>query len=135
MEPLAFDGANLSFGRGRSLDLTWTAPLSAGAALIQAIVVLKTSVEGPRIECAFPDTGAASVPTALLDRLLDLGITGPPTLYLARRTVVSTNIAPGCVELEVSAMISRSLSIDGVALCGQNGCPPPMTCQWNSVCG
>jgi hypothetical protein len=136
VEPLAFDGADLSVGHGRSLDVTWTPPTRPGAAHIMAMVALQPSVSGPRIQCTFPDTGAASVPASLLDRLLDLGINGFPSFWLVRRTVTSTNIAPGCVELEVNAIVRRRLSVDGVALCSESSeCPPPLTCQTNYTCG
>ena len=136
VEPLVFDGADLSVGHGRSLDFTWTPPTRPGAAHIMALVMLQPSVSGPMIECTFPDTGAASVPAALLDRLLNLGVNGYPSLRLFRRTVTSTNIAPGCVELEVDALVRRRLSVDGVTLCGGSGeCPPPLTCQTNYTCG
>ena len=135
VEPLAFGGANLSFGPGRALDFTWTAPARPSSARIQAVVSLQPSVIGPRIECMFPDTGAASVPTALLDQLLELGVNGRPIFYLARRTVASTNIAPGCVELEVTAQVKRPLTIDGVTLCDEDSkCPPPQTCQPTYTC-
>jgi hypothetical protein len=136
VEALAFDGANLSFGRGRSLDFIWTPPTRPSAARIQAIVVLQPSVSGPMIECTFPDTGAASIPVALLDPLLALGINGTPHLYVARRTVTSINIAPGCVELQVTARVRRTVAIDGVTLCDSDGlCAPPLTCQPNFTCG
>ena len=135
VEPLAFDGADLSIGHGRSLDVTWTPPTRPGAAHIVAMVVLQPSVGGPIIECTFPDTGAASIPASLLDRLIDLGINGYPSLRLLRRTVTSTNIAPGCVELEVDATVRRSLSVDGVTLCSDSTeCPPPLTCQPTYTC-
>jgi hypothetical protein len=130
VEPLVFDGANLTFGRGRSLDFTWTAPARPSAARIQAMVVLQPEVAGPMIECMFPDTGAASVPASLLDPLLELGVNGRPHLYLSRRTVASTNIVPGCVELEVTALVKRNVAIDGVTICYEDSdCPPPLTCD------
>ena len=136
VEPLAFDGVDLSIGHGRSLELTWTPPTRPGAAHIVAMVVLQPSVGGPIIECTFPDTGAASIPASLLDQLLDLGINGYPSVRLIRRTVTSTSIAPGCVELDVNAAVRRGLSVDGVTLCGGSGeCPSPLVCQVNYTCG
>jgi hypothetical protein len=136
VEPLAFDGADLSVGHGRSLEVIWTPPTRPGVAHITALVVLQPSVFGPVIECTFPDTGAASVPASLLDRLLDLGINGYPSLRLIRRTVTSTNIAPGCVELDINATVRRSLSVDGVTMCSDSSeCPPPLTCRPNYTCG
>ena len=136
VEPLAFDGADLSVGHGRSLDLSWTPPTRPGAAHILALVNLQPSALGPIIECTFPDTGAASVPAWLLDRLIDLGINGYPSLRLFRRTVTSTNIEPGCVELEVHALVRRRLSVDGVTSCSDSSeCPPPLTCHVNYTCG
>ena len=136
VEPLAFDGADLSVGHGRSLDLSWTPPTRPGAAHILALVNLQPSALGPIIECTFPDTGAASVPAWLLDRLINLGINGYPSLRLFRRTVTSTNIEPGCVELEVHALVRRRLSVDGVTSCSDSSeCPPPLTCHVNYTCG
>jgi hypothetical protein len=136
VEALAFDGANLSFGRGRSLDFTWTPPTRPSAARILAIVTLQPSALGPVIECTLPDTGAASVPASLLDPLLALGINGTPHLYVSRRTVTSTNIAPGCVQLEVTATVKRNVAVDGVMLCDNDWrCPEPLTCHENFTCG
>jgi hypothetical protein len=136
VEPLAFDGADLSVGHGRSLEVTWGPPTRPGAAHITAMVALQPSVSGPMIECTFADTGAASIPASLLDRLLDLGINGYPLVRLTRRTVTSTNIAPGCVELDVNATVRRGLSVDGVTLCSESAdCPPPLTCRPNYTCG
>jgi hypothetical protein len=136
VEVLAFDGADLNVGRGRSLDLTWTAPARPGAARIQAILSLQPSLSKSIIECTFPDTGAASIPASLIDPLLDRGTNGFPTVALTRRTVASTTIVPGCVQFEVTARVTRRVSVDGVTFCADTAeCPPPLTCQLDYTCG
>lgn len=136
VEPLAFEGANLSIGHGRPLDVTWTPPARPGAARIQARVFLQPSVGGPEIECSFPDTGAARIPASLIGPLVDRGVNGNPGVTLARRTVASTNIGPGCFQFEIAARVRRPVSVDGVTLCDGDGlCAAPLTCQPNFTCG
>jgi hypothetical protein len=63
------------------------------------------------LECDVPDTGAATAPAELLDRLIEHGVSGDPNVALVRRTADSTTVKPGCVEFLVMSQATLKLDV------------------------
>jgi hypothetical protein len=145
IEPLTFEGANLTLRNGEAMSFTWTPPATASAARIQ--VGLEIGHHGgvaAEIECDFPDTGLGQIPASLVSALIAEGTHGFPTISLARRTTASASVAGGCVELAVVATVQRAITVcptasSCIVSCDPGDpagpCPSPMTCRADFTCG
>jgi hypothetical protein len=142
VEPLEFAGTGITVNRNQALPFTWTAPASGAHGKILAVLNIAYHGGGKnRIECEVDDTGAAEIPAELINKLLDAGTAGFPTLALTRRSVDSTTLAPpGCIEFEVSAYRERQVTVcpqPGMCIisCGQEApCPTGMACGNDKKC-
>jgi hypothetical protein len=145
IEPLDFAGTGLKVARGMPLPVTWTPPKAAGSSRIHlSMDIAHHGGIASRLECDVADTGATTVPATLIDKLLDQGVAGFPTISLSRQTLDSTMLAPGCVEFAVASAQERDLTVDGVDSCTGNPpcpdgdmckfCPAGKTCQTNLTC-
>jgi hypothetical protein len=135
--PLVFPGTGLSVNRGQPLMFTWTAQAGTATGKIQATLNVAYHGGGKyRIDCDFDDDGSGEIPAALIDKLLDQGTAGFPTLALTRRSVDSTTLAsPGCIEFEVNAYRERQVTV-----CPMPGkcivsCGPDKPCPTGQTCG
>jgi hypothetical protein len=87
------------------------------------------------LECDVEDVGSAEIPVALVDALLDRGQSGFPTLTVTRRSVSSTSIEAGCVELLVSSEIISDVALDDFQSCGgRDDCAPGQACGPEFFC-
>jgi hypothetical protein len=118
--------------RDQNLDVTWVPPTSA---LGRSTVRVEMSVDQHgltpvTLTCELPDTGSASIDTALVNQLMDLGVTGFPAATLIRHTVDSASLAEGCVQLVVGSEARPELSVDGYTPCDSpDDCPTGQTCD------
>ena len=93
-----------------------------GFDIVEHIVVEDVETLGLRLFC--------------LDRLLELGFSGFPSLALTRRTVDTVDLAPGCIELRVNSTTVLDVSIDGLISCSfDEDCPPDQICRLDLTCG
>lgn len=145
IEPLDFPGAGIVVTRGASLAVAWTPPAAGATGKVDAILNIAYHGGGSaEIECVFDDDGAAEIPAALIDQLIDQGTAGFPILSLNRRSVDSVALAPldppGCIEFAVSAYRERQITVcpqPGVCVisCGVGmPCPDGMACGNDKKC-
>jgi hypothetical protein len=81
------------------------------------------------------DDGELVIAADLVTQLVDRGVAGFPTVTVTRRSVDSTMIAPGCVELEIGAQVIREVAIPGLSSCSnERPCPDGQTCQSDLTC-
>jgi hypothetical protein len=134
--PFELDDAPLSVVRGQALALRWTPPGETNGQVVHLKFEFNRHGGTPTwLECDAPDTGSFDVPSTLLDALLDLEVSGWPTLTAARRTVDSTEVGSGCVELRVVSAVTVDVALPGITSCdSENPCPPPQACQANLLC-
>ncbi|XXX75576.1 hypothetical protein WMF30_48795 [Sorangium sp. So ce134] len=136
VSPLELLNDTIRLDPDQDVPLSWTPPGQAGASEIH--VKLDISHHGGTkgmIECSAEDTGSLDVPGSLVTKLLDLGVAGFPTIIVTRRSVGSTTIAPGRVDLVISSQIERSVEIAGLTSCNDSSqCPEGQTCQSDLTC-
>jgi len=136
VEPLRFEGKGLRVVRGQPLSVDWTPPVRPGLARIRILLELAPEAGiAARIACDVADTGSTAIPAALVEALLDRGTSAFPQITLTRRSVASTTIEPGCVELAVSSELVRDVEIEGVISCvDDTQCPTGQRCRMNHAC-
>jgi hypothetical protein len=124
------------------LPFTWTAPAGGGASRI--LVEVEIGHHGgvaAHINCDLPDTGSGEIPASLVTALIAEGVHGFPTLSLTRRTIASTNVGAGCVDLAVAATVSREITVCPtassciVSCVTSDQCTAPMICKDDYTCG
>jgi hypothetical protein len=133
--PLVSTSTALVLDRDRQFALAWT---PAGIAEVSAIhVKIDISHHGGTkgmIECDAGDDGALSIPVAMTNALLDLGVAGFPSVIVTRRAEGSAVIAQGRVELVVSSEIETIIDIPGVVSCTSDQECPSGACQADLTC-
>jgi hypothetical protein len=134
--PLEFQGP-IKLLKATPLKLSWQAPTQPELARIQ--VRLNISHHGGsrgEIRCDVDDNGALELPATMVDRLLELGVAGFPTIVLTR--VASGGVVgagPENVDLIVQQYVERAIEIDGLVSCNDTAlCPEGQTCQSDLTC-
>jgi len=120
----------------KAVNLLWTPPLQAGLSTIHVSIDISHhgGIKGI-IECDAEDTGSLELSAALLTELLNLGVAGFPTIHISRRSVGSTTIAPGRVDLAVVSDVLIPVEIPGLTSCNDDSsCPNGQTCQADETC-
>lgn len=80
--------------------------------------------------CSFEDDGEATVPAAILQALVDTGVTGFPSGALTRRTQDHAEIATGCMDLTVSSTVGVDVDVIGYTSCISDAdCPDGQECN------
>jgi hypothetical protein len=134
--PLTLSDAELRLVAGQALDLSWNTPDDPSLAKI--LVKLDISHHGGtkgKIECEAVDDGALEIPGPMIGQLLALGVAGFPTVIATRRSLGSTSIAVGRIDLLISADDERPVIIDGLISCTEDGdCSNGATCQPDLSC-
>lgn len=129
--PLTQVYAPVRVAAGEPSVLGWPAPAAAGPARMH--VSLNVNNHGRNnawIECSFDDDGAAEIPAQLIDALLAAGQSGFPTITFSRRTVTSTELDWGCVQLNVSSSLAVGVALEGLISCNDGSmCPSGQTCR------
>ncbi len=133
-------GAKIKLESGKALTVTWQAGSGASDANspVRVHVELNINNHGNSsgwIACDGVDSGTFTIPEKLVSALFDLGVSGFPTVNLTRRSVDSTQISPGCVQLEVASELGLGIEVDGVISCTDNkSCPAGTTCGADLTC-
>jgi hypothetical protein len=127
-DPIAVDS-------GAAAAVTWSAGSDeAGIHLLLDINPHGTTASW--IECEVSDSGQATIPGPLIEELFEAGVSGFPRLILARRTVTSSEIDHGCVELRVGSEMEIPVEVPGLISCTEDeDCPDGETCQGDLTCG
>jgi len=134
--PLEFLSDTVTLTAGQAVTLTWTGATKVGNSKVH--VKLDISHHGGTkgmLECDTDDDGSLDLPAALVQKLLDLGVAGYPTIIVTRFSTGSTTIAEGRVDLVVSSDVERAITIPGLTSClADTDCPPNQTCQNDLTC-
>jgi hypothetical protein len=132
--PLEFEGTQ-KLESGRDLELHWTA---ADPALARIQVKVDISHHGGakgEIECDTADDGAITIASAMVDRLVELGVAGFPTIALTRVSRAEADDEPHAVTLTVLETVERPVELPGVVSCTDSSqCPASQSCGSNLLC-
>jgi hypothetical protein len=136
IEPLELaDGVRIV--KGQPLTLSWNA--GTPNMKVNVHVLLDISQHGTskgNIQCDVPDSGSLSIPAAMMDALVDLGISGFPTVIVTREFQGGAAAGgPSKVFLKLSAPYRRAVEIPGLTSCNESSqCPAGQTCQADLKC-
>jgi hypothetical protein len=130
-------GGPFALEPGKPVKLAWSAPQDDELAFIH--IRLNISHHGGdrgELQCDVPDTGAYEIPASLVDKLLDLGVAGFPTIQLTRTVVAHAEGEPAKVTLEVKMLVEREVTIPGLVSCASDSsaCPAGQECQTDLTC-
>jgi hypothetical protein len=116
--------------RGKPFKVAWTAG-DIDAARVRVTLRVDQHGNSPvTMTCISKDDGELEVAAALVDALLDAGITGFPSGNVYRETVDSVDLDAGCVDFSVGAHEQRALKVAGYVPCTkQADCPEGTTCN------
>jgi hypothetical protein len=117
--------------KGEPLAITWTPDTSAEFATIRLRLNIDQHGNSPvELVCELKDTGSATIPASLIDKLLGFGVTGFPSGHVNRHTLDSTTVGPGCVRFEVFSHVLGDLQVaDHIPCDAATPCPMGMTCD------
>lgn len=87
------------------------------------------------IECSTADDGELTIDGALVQGLMNQGISGFPNIRITRSNVGAAQTALGVVELKVNSIIQQDITIDGLASCNTDEeCSGDTKCDFDRVC-
>ena len=116
---------------GKSLNVQWqNGDSSARTRVTVELTVDQHGISPLTLACEFEDTGVASIPASVIDRLLDSGVSGFPNGRIFRRTADRVVIDLGCVDFLVGSPLAADVSVAGVVPCKKVAdCPTGQTCN------
>lgn len=135
--PLVVPEADIPVEKDKPMTLTWTAKGAAGASTIHVHVDISHhgGTKG-KIECDVPDSGSLTVGAPLMTQLVNLGVSGYPTVLISRRAAGSTKVGSGSVALDLDHGVERAIVVPGHTSCNDDTqCPTGQTCQTDLQCG
>jgi len=129
-EPLV-EGPSWAIESGADLAIAWPAPsVDAGTQVLVELTLDQHGTTPLSLACEFEDTGSASIPRSIIERLISSGVSGFPSGRITRRTVDHVDLEIGCVEFVVGSTLSASISIAGYTPCRkQSDCPRGLLCN------
>lgn len=134
--PLEFKGP-IALVKDTPLQLTWGPPSDPTLARIQ--VKLNISHHGGsrgEIRCDVEDTGSLELPASMVNRLLELGVAGFPTIVLTRSVTGGVQSGePKDVQFIMQQYVEVPVEIEGLISCNDTMlCPDGQTCQIDLTC-
>jgi len=134
--PLEFQGP-IKLEKATPLKLSWQAPGDPTLARIE--MRLNISHHGGsrgEIRCDVEDSGTLELPATMVDRLVELGVAGFPTIVLTRvSSGGAVSSGPENVAFLVQQYVERAVEIEGLVSCNDMQlCPEGQTCQADLTC-
>ncbi len=128
LEPL---GDEWVVDSGKSLSIDWIPPASPEYTSIHFDISVDQHGTSPyRLVCDLADTGAAVIPSVMIDALLSAGVSGYPNGHLIRKTVDSSIHGEACVQFEVVSPADFDVRVAGTTPCDSDkDCPDGQTCD------
>jgi len=116
---------------GADLVLEWPAPTAdVATTVLVELTIDQHGITPLSLSCELEDTGTATIPAAIVDRMVASGVTGFPNGRITRRTADHVDLAIGCVDLVVGSPLSASVSVSGFTPCNDPAdCPTGQTCN------
>ncbi|MBU1241605.1 hypothetical protein KJ612_00235 [Myxococcota bacterium] len=120
-----------TLAKGQDLVIGWTAPPEGAKSRIYLDIQIDLHGLTPLVlSCNLPDTGSATIPSAIIDGLMEAGVTGYPTGRVTRRTEDSLTATQGCIDFFVTSVRTMTVEVSGHTPCtSQDDCTPPEVCD------
>ncbi len=130
MDSLGAQPEKVVISRGSEMRLAWTPGSFDRARVVMEISVDQHGLEPMTLACSFADTGEGVVPAAVVDALLDAGVSGFPVGRLQRRSEDSVILDGGCADFVVSSVRPLQVEVAGHTPCLRDeDCTPPQLCD------
>jgi hypothetical protein len=133
--PLEFDTV-ARLEPGRDVELKWGEPGEPDLARIE--IKIDISHHGGakgKFECDTADDASITIARALIDRLVELGVAGFPTIALTRIARSSSDDEPRAVTLSLVESVERPVEVPGITSCTDDKqCPAGQRCGTSLVC-
>lgn len=128
---------------GKDLELSWDAPSDTSRSkMVLNLNVNNHGAAASWISCEVQDNGSFALPSALLEELMQAGMSGFPSLTLTRMSVDSKELTldgqegQGCVELVVQSPVTIDVEVPGLVSCKDDSdCPEGQRCRDDLTCG
>jgi hypothetical protein len=136
LAPLVAPAAAVTVQMGQPVTLTWTPPSKAGPTRVLVdFSINRHGTIDAWLECTVPDTGSFTVTGEMTTELFKNGVSGFPSVNLTRQSGDTTTVMGGCVQLLVTAPISRDLNVPGVVSCNdEKPCAGGKVCREDLTC-
>lgn len=134
--PIALGQTSYTLAQNTALDLTWTPGSTATAATIEVEVDISHhgGIRG-QILCETVDDGSLTIGADLTTRLINLGVSGFPTIKVRRVKRGYTVLSAGRVDFKATSGVELGLTIPGLTSCTDDAeCPMGQTCQTDLRC-
>jgi hypothetical protein len=117
--------------RGNDLKIEWAkSATDDGTRVAVDLNIDQHGLSPLSVACEFEDTGMATIPATIIDRLFASGVSGFPNGRIFRRTADHVDVEQGCVELFVGSPLAADVSVAGHAACKKaEDCPSGQTCN------
>jgi hypothetical protein len=127
---------SVKIANGQPLALNWTAAKAGTTRIGVLLDISQHGISKGKIECDTTDDGSLSIPAKLVDALVELGISGFPTVVLTRTSASkAADGGPPNVKLNVSAPYRSAVEIPGLTSCTVDAdCPDGRRCQKDLKC-
>jgi len=135
-DPLDPSATTWTLTAGQPLVVAWDAPAGAVPARVELQLLIDQHGNAPAsLRCDFADDGQGTVPTAILEQLRGMGVSGFPSGKLVRQTldradVVAGGETIGCMDFAVRTPRNIKVVVSGHVPCTKDAdCPDGKTCD------
>jgi hypothetical protein len=129
VDSLRVDDPAWQITRGEDLEVSWI-PGTAEARITLSFNVDQHGNSPITMRCEVDDLGSATVPAAVLEALLDRGVSGFASGWMRRGSADRTTTEHGCVDLQVYSHRGTELTVEGHIPCSWDGdCPDGWSCD------
>jgi hypothetical protein len=129
VEPLVVPEPLFELVPGEDMPISWTAG-TAPAWVEFTFNIDQHGLSPLTMICQLEDTGTASLPSGLLEQLVNSGVSGYPSAWMRRRTADAVQLEQGCVDLQVYSHVAVAMGVQGYTPCsGDQDCPDEQHCD------
>jgi hypothetical protein len=135
ISPLSIDLEEVPIGGDEDVVVTWNAPGSNSKSEMELLIDISHhgGVKG-KVICNTADDGEHTIPAAILNDLIDLGVAGFPTITF-HRMARGVSAAPHEIAFRVEQNVQIPVAIDGLVSCTfPEDCPEGESCQVDRSC-
>jgi hypothetical protein len=127
--PLAVTTTSMTLESGKPFSLAWTPGSVTGTRIKVEFDLSHHGGSKGRVLCDTADKGSLLVSSALLESLIALGVTGFPSIAVARELASTTPVGSGQAQLKIYSDANYTAQMPDLISCQNNGdCPAGQTC-------